>query len=179
MAIKRIKGPAPIIRAAVATLQSELPAHIAAFNADGVNAVDLDDLVAVIFGATDERLGYPYAEVAILDGTFGPFSTGEVGVGDADHTPRLQVVVWLEGGSGDAPKLYEQGIGYAVAVIEILAQDGALGVEAEVSGTREDAIRYRFEGPIPSDMTSQDRAFWKWRYPVVVELVVEAVDHWA
>lgn len=178
MTVQKIRGPAPIIRAAKATLESQMAAHVAAYNAEAENVTDLADLVGVVFGATDEKIGYPYAEVAILDGVFGPFSVGTAGVGDADHTPTLQVVVWLEGDSGDAPKLYEQGIGYVRCVVETLTVDGALGPEAEVSGTRSDAIRYRFEGPLPQDPATDGREFRKWRFPVVVDFVVEAVDHW-
>jgi hypothetical protein len=178
MAIQKIFGVAPIIRAALATLESEFPAHVAAYNAEPENQVDLATPVAYVFGATDVMEAYPLIEASILRGTMGPFSVGTAGVGDADSTPILQVVVWLEGVTGEVPPLYEAGLGYARCVIEILTVDGAVGATAEVSGTQQNAISYSVEGPLPVDPESVAREFRKWKIPIVVEFLIEAVDAW-
>jgi hypothetical protein len=179
MAGFKIKFAPSIIRAAIASLESEFADHVAVFNAEPENLVDLDVPAAYVFGADDVMDAFPIIEVSILRGTIGPFSVGQAGVGDADHTPRLQVIVWLQGVTGEVPALYEAGLGYARCVIEILTVDGALGPEAEVSGTREDAIDYSVEGPISTDPAEVAREFRKWKIPVVIDFVVEAVDHWA
>lgn len=176
--MQKISGVAPIIRAALASLEAEMAAHVAAFNAEAANTIDLEVATAYVFGATNVMDAYPVIEVAILDGTMGPFSTGTAGVGEADSTPSLQVIVWLQGTTDEVPKLYEAGLGYARCVIEILTVDGALGATAEVAGQRDDAIRYSVEGPIPVGADDPDREFRYWKIPIVVELVVEAVDAW-
>lgn len=177
--METIRFVAPIIRAALASLEAEMPAHVAAFNAESENGVALDVPAAYVFGATDVMDAFPIIEAAILRGTMGPFSVGTAGVGDADSTPTLQVIVWLQGLTGEVPSLYEAGLGYARCVIEILTVDEALGDYAEVSGTMSDAISYSVEGPLPASPADTEREFQKWKIPVVVEFVVEAVDHWA
>lgn len=176
--MQKITGVAPIIRAALATLASEMPAHVAAFNAEAANTVDLVEPVAYVFGATDVMEAYPVIEASILRGSFGPFSVGTAGVGEADSTPTLQIVVWLQGTTGEVPDLYEAGLGYMRCAVEILTVDGAVGDDAEVSGTRDDAITYSVEGPIPVDPTNVDREFRKWKVPIVIDFVIEAVDRW-
>lgn len=177
--METIRFVAPIIRAALTSLETEFAAHAAAFNAETENAVELGTPARYVFGADDVMDAFPIVEASILRGTLGPFSVGTAGVGDADSTPTLQVVVWLEGVTGEVPKLYEAGLGYARCVIEILTVDGALGDYAEVSGTRQDAIVYSVEGPLPASPESTEREFQKWRIPVVVNFAVEAVDRWA
>ena len=178
MAEQKIRFVAPIIRAALASLQAGFAAHVATFNTEAENLVDLTAPAAYVFGATDVMDDYPVVEAAILRGTVGPFSVGTAGVGDADSTPALQVIVWLQGVTGEVPGLYEAGLGYARCVIEILTVDGALGDTAEVSGSREDAISYSVEGPIPQSPDDVDREFRKWKIPIVIDFLVEAVDHW-
>lgn len=189
MAVQSIKFVAPIIRAALASLEAGWAAQIAAFNAEPANLVDLEAPPAslpgfaagggYVFGADPVPIAFPYVEASIMRGTMGPFSVGTAGVGDADSTPTLQVIVWLEGLTGEIPPLYEAGIGYARIVIELLTVDGAIGEIAEVSGTREDAITYSIEGPLPVNPEEENREFRKWRIPVVVSFAVEAVDSWS
>jgi len=93
------------------------------------NAIDLDVPVpslpnfamggGYVFGATDIMDAYPIIEASIMRGTIGPFSVGSAGVGDADSTPTLQVIVWLQGVTGEIPGLYEAGLGYARCVVEM------------------------------------------------------------
>lgn len=176
--MQRISFVAPIIRTALATLEEEMAEHVAAFNAEGENEVELEVPVDYVFGATEVMDAYPLIEASILRGQMGPFSVGDAGVGDADSTPVLQVIVWLQGVTGEVPPLYEAGLGYARCVIEILTVDGALGPDAEVSGTRDDAISYSVEGPLPVDPADVARELRKWKIPIVIDFVVEAVDRW-
>jgi hypothetical protein len=170
----------PIIDAAINSLQAELPAAIVAYNAEAghVGALALVEPEEYVFGATDAMTVFPLVEVNVSEGTMGPFSLGDAGVGDADHDPRLNVVVWLQGTTGEVPDVYRNALGYARLVVEILCEDGRLGATAEVSGTRDDAIRYRFD-VIPADPADVDREIRKWKVPAFVSFAVEAVETWA
>lgn len=173
----KITFGAPIIRAAIASLQADFAAHVAAFNAEVANEVDLETPAAYVFGATDVMDAYPTVEVAILDGTLGPFALGEAGVGDSDHTPWLQVLVWIQGSDGEAPHVYESLLGYARVAIEILCETGKLGVEAEVSGGAE-SIRYSILDAVVDAPASPEREVRKWKVGVAVAFRVEAVERW-
>lgn len=170
---------APIIRAALEALETHFPDHVAAFNAEADNAVDLDTPAAYVFGAANEHVAYPVVEVSILDGTLGPFALDgdQAGPSDADHTPALNVVVWLMGTTGEVPALYEQALGYVRVVVEILAAQGSLGPDADVSAGP-NAIRYRIVDVIPADPADVDRELRRWRIPVAIEFTVEAVERW-
>lgn len=170
----RISFAAPIVRAALASLEAAFPAHVAVFNAEGDNAVDLVAPAEYVFGASDPKIEYPSVEVFILDGRLGPFSLGQAGVGEADHDPWLTVTVWIIGDDGEVPKLYEQALGYARVVIEILTEDGKLGPDAEVSGEA-DAIDYRI---LPGELVDEERELRRWKVPVVVRFRVEAIERW-
>lgn len=172
----KITGPAPIIRAAIASLEANFAAHVSTWNAEPANTVAIENPVEYAFGVATDLIVYPVVEVSIVDGGFGPFSVGQAGVGDADHTPRLQVVVWQEGTTGEVSDLYEAAIGYVRCVTEILIDDGALGDNAEISGTAPDAIRYRLNPPLPVDPSSVDRQLRKWRVPTTVEFLIEAIE---
>lgn len=184
----KIDFGAPIIRAALASLEADFAAHVAAFNAETENLVDLVVPIAsvagygsgggYVFGAEPELVNFPLVEAAIIAGTMGPFSTGSAGVGDSDHTPRLQITLWQMGETGEVPALYEASLGYARCVIEILSEDGKLGPTAEVAGGRADAISYQALEPIVANPEQENRQFRKWRVPIVVSFVVEAVETW-
>lgn len=171
----KIDFVAPIIRAALASLEAAFPAHVATFNAEGENAVDLETPMEYVFGASDPKTLYPSVEVFVLEGTLGPFSTGEAGVGDSDHTPRLVVITWIMGDDGEHSTIYERALGYARCVIEILAEDGTLGATAEVSGG-DDAIDYRILPAV--QIEDEDRDLPRWKVPVVCRFVVEAIERW-
>lgn len=170
----RITFVAPMIRAAMASLEAELPAHVAAFNAEGASAVDLETPAEYVFGANDPKTAYPSVEVFVLEGTLGPFSLGQAGVGEADHDPQLVVTVWIMGDDGEVPRLYEQALGYARVVIEVISEDGKLGPDAEVSAG-EDAIAYRV---MPGELVEEERNLRRWRVPVVIRFRLEAVERW-
>lgn len=174
----KINGAAPIIRAAITALQTNMAAHVAAFNAEAANLVDLTVPAEYVFGASAEMIAYPVVEVAVLNARMGPFSVGQAGVGDADFTPTLQVIVWQEGLTGEVPEIYEAGLGYARCVTEILCEHGALGGDADVSGVREDAVAWRVLEPILQNPEAEDRRIRKWKVPLVVSFIVEAVDRW-
>jgi hypothetical protein len=172
-----IEGIAPIIRAALATLEAQFPDHVATFNAEPANLVDLVAPAKYVFGADPVMDAFPIVEVSSLEGTMGPFSVGEAGAGDADSTPQLNVVVWLQGLTGEVPDLYEAGLGYVRCVIEILAELGALGDNAEVSGTQEDAIRWSID-VIPGGPDNPDRELRRWKLPCQIQFRIEAVERW-
>lgn len=175
-----IEGIAPIIRAALASFEAEFPSHVAVFNAEPANAgAQLEDPKEYAFGAADPlgALGYPVVEVSSLEGSLGPFSTGTGGVGDADSDPRLNVVVWLEGSTGEVRDLYEKGLGYIRCVIEIGCEEGALGDNAEVSGSQERAIEWSID-PIPGGPANVDRELRRWKLPCAVSFAIEAIERW-
>lgn len=168
---------APIIRAALTSLEQQFPAHVAAYNAEPANAVDLETPPRYVFGADAVMDVYPVVEVSSLDGAMGPFSVGTAGTGDADSTPTLNVVVWLQGVTGEVPDLYEAGLGYIRCVIEILCEFGALGDNAEVSGQIEDAIRWTIDS-IPGGPANVERELRRWKLPCQVSFRIEAVENW-
>lgn len=173
----RIDFAAPIIRAALASLEANLPAHVAVFNAEPANEVALEVPVEYVFGATDVMVAYPLVEANVVVGRIGPFAVGgEAGPPEADHDPILNVIVWTLGVTGEVPAMYEAALGYIRVVVEILTRDGALGVNAEVSGG-EEAITYDVN-VIPADPAGTDRELRKWRVPAAVAFRVEAVERW-
>lgn len=184
----KIEGIAPIIRAALTTLEAQWAGHVAVYNAEAANRIDLElpkpsiqpgfqSGGGYVFGAEPVMDAYPVVEVSALEGSFGPFGVGQAGVGDADSNPRLNVVVWLQGVSGEVPDLYEAALGYVRIVAEILTVDGALGTNAEVSGAQEDAITWRID-VIPGGAADVEREFRKWKVPVQMIFVIEAVETW-
>lgn len=178
-----IKFLEPIIDATIATLQAELPAHVATFNAEPGHAAPLaltaPANTSYVFGATDAMTVFPLVEVSVQDGRVGDASLADPdGAGRiADNYARLTIVVWLQGVTGEVPDVYRQALGYTRLLIEILTVDGALGPDAQVDLTREDAIEYRF-AVIPSDPADVDREVRKWKVPAMVSLAVEAVEVW-
>lgn len=173
----RIDFVSPIIRSALTYLQAHYADHVAVYNAEPANLIDLEVPASYVFGAATVMDVYPILEATILDGTMGPFSVGQAGVGDADSTPRLNVVLWLQGVTGEVPDLYEAGLGHVRVIIEQLCEQGALGANAEVAGDRSDAIDWRVD-TIPGGPANVERELRKWRLPCQVSFAVEAVDNW-
>lgn len=169
---------APLIRAALAKLEADYASHVAAFNAEPANTVDLTVPSLFVFGAEATFAGaYPYVEAAAVDGTLGPFSIGEAGnPSEGDSTPRIQIVTWVEGASGEVSELYETALGYARVTIEILSRHGSFGVDADLSNDA-DAIVWRVD-PIPSELDDLERTVLRWKMPASVSFKVEAIDRW-
>lgn len=128
---------APRIRASLASLRANLPARIAIFNAEG-NAqltVPVDDAgalspqrpgLAYVFGGQPHYGAgqFPVIEVAIPDALVDNLSLAHV-EGDLDSS--LVVGCWAGRTSGqDFPTLYEQVLGYARCVTEVLLQPDAI-----------------------------------------------------
>lgn len=178
MPVKRIAFVAPIIRAAMARLQDDLATAIANFNGEAANTVDLTLPTEIIFGAKAiHAAGYPYIEVAALSGQIGTFAIGEADqASEADSDPRVQVIVWVEGSSGEVPELYEAALGYARVVIEILSQDDAFGSENEIAN-EPDAITWRVD-PVIGEIDEETREVRRWKLPASVSFAVETVERW-
>jgi hypothetical protein len=140
-----VKGYAPIVRAAITSLQDGtigLPVRVPAFNAEVANLVDLVQPAAYVFGGEDAYTGaYPYVEVAVTDGRKANLAIGQV---DMDVAATATVVVWVDvfelGGStveGEISRLYEGALGYGRVVQEVLLQPDAWGPSVIVSEIRD------------------------------------------
>lgn len=166
---------APLIRAALATLQASLPAQITAFNLEAANTVTLVAPAEYVFGAADPLIlaAGPIIEVASVQGR-----TGASGIDRAefDHDPRVTVCIWHEGDRGELSATYEMSLGLARCVIETLVADGAFGSEVEVA--QDGGIEWRTDA-IPADPTDDAREFKKWRCPVLLVFRLETVERLA
>ena len=160
----------PLIDAAIATLQANLPAQIAAYNAQAAAVVELVEPSEYVFGAADPLIlaAGPVVEVAAVQGTTGLFTVDRAAF---DHDPRLTVCVWHEG--GELSTAYRTSLGLARCIIETLTQDGAFGAQVEVSN--QTGVEWRTDA-IPTDPTDDGRAFRKWRVPVLIIFRLEAVE---
>lgn len=168
---RKMTFAAPLIRAAIARLQADLPDAIAAFNAEG--SVQLVEPVEYAFGAADPLIltNGPVVEVSIPTGTAGAWGLNRV---EFDHDQRVNVCVWHEGSRGDLPETYEMSLGLGRCVIEVLAQDEAFGPEVEIAGEG-DGVVWRAD-VIPDDPTDDGRDFRKWRVPVLIQFQLETVE---
>lgn len=168
----KIPFAAPIARAALATLQANLPAHIAAFNAESENTIDLVEPVAYVFGADDPLggAGFPVVEAAAMEGRTGQWSVDRT---EFDHDAVVNVVVWHEGDRGELSPTYEMSLGLARCVVECLAPTGAFGDGVEIS---QDGGVYWRADVLPADPTDDARSFLKWRVPVFVGFKLETVE---
>lgn len=178
----KITFVAPIIRAAIASLQADLPAAIAAFNAEGNVQVAVPDAAVddqhrygpgYAFGAADPLIltDGPVVEVSSPSGMSDGFGIGRA---EWDHNPRLNVCVWHEGDRGQLDTTYEMSLGLARCVIEVLSAPESLGGEVEVpNGTG--ALAWRAD-VIPEDPTVEGRDFRKWRCPVLLQFALETVE---
>lgn len=175
MTFAPIEFAAPVVRAAIASLQAGMPAQVAQFNAEAENTVDLEAPATYHFGGQDLLSGYafPQIEVAVVDGQMGPWAVEHV---DADHFPTCNVVCWLEGDQGEIPILYEQALGYGRCILECLAQPRAFGGNAQVSERQ--AVYWRVD-TIPADPAADGRTFQKWRTPFFARFPLDAVERFA
>lgn len=164
---------APVIRAAIQTLRDQLPAQIAAYNAEPANTVPLVEPTDLVFGAMDPLVigAGPVIEVAAIEGAT---ASAAIGYTDFDHYPALSVVVWHEGERGELSPTYEESLGLARCVIEALTGPSAFG---ETATLRDDdgAITWRTE-VMPADLTEDPREFSKWRVAVLLGFRVETVE---
>lgn len=170
-----IQFAAPLVRAAIASLQAGMPARVAAFNAEAANTVDLTVPRTYHFGATDvlSAHSFPQIEVAVLEGRLSGWALSQA---DADHAPRATVAVWSECLTGLIPQAYEESLGLARCVIEILGQPGAFGANCCLSD--QEAVYWRSD-VIPADMTQPDRPIEKWRVPCFITFPLDTVETFA
>lgn len=166
---------APVIRAAIATLQADLAARIAAFNLAAANQVDLASpaVDAYHFGGTDVLTAttFPQIEVGSPQGQFGAWSIDRI---EVDHDPVVNVSVWQEGvGAGNVPLAYEASLGYTQCVIETLAPKNAFGPDVEIA--QAGGVYWRID-VLPDDPTSEPRDFRVWRVPALIVFRLELVE---
>lgn len=162
----------PIIRAALTTLEANLPGQIAQFNAQPENQVDLEEPRAYVYSADDPLgttgPGFPVVEVAAMEGRSGRWAVDRVA---ADHDVVVNVNVWHEGDRGQLPPTYEMSLGLARCVIEVMRVTGAFGPGIEIAN--ENGIYWRADA-LPADFTSDQREFRKWQVPVFIQFRLEA-----
>ena len=163
---------APVIRAALATLEAQLPALVAAFNADPDNTVVLDAPATYHFGATDQLSAFPFPQIEVhaTSGTFGDFGVGRV---EVDHDIAVNVIGWQEAFEGDVPSAYERAAGLCKVIIEALIQPAAFGPNADVPNSA--GVAWRID-VVPDDAAVPDREFKKWRLASMVRLRLETVE---
>ncbi len=175
MALPSIGFVAPIVRAAIVSLKADLPGQIVLFNAEAANTVDLTApaTASYHFGATDTHSAFtfPQVEVAAVQGQTGQFAVGRV---EVDHDVAVNVICWLEGLTGEVAPVYEQLLGMARVVIEVLSRPDAFGPEVELSN--ETGIFWRVSEAIPLDGDDPNREILKWRVPVFLQFRVETVE---
>lgn len=166
---------APLIRAAITTLQASLPAQITAYNAEPANTVDLVAPAEYVFGAADPLIlgSGPVIEIASVQGRTGQFSIDRA---EFDHDPRVTVCIWHEGDRGELSSTYEMSLGLTRCVIETLLVTGAFGSEVEVSD--EGGVEWRTDA-IPADPTDDERQFKKWRVPVLIVFRLETIERFS
>lgn len=171
MALPTIDFAAPLIRKAITTLQERMPGQVAAFNTEPGQAVQLAAPATYHFGGNDllSAFEWPQVEVAAVDGRFGALSLGHV---EADHSLKLNVVVWLEGDKGEFSELYEQSLGLARCVIESLTPLKSFGDEVYVPNG---GIYWRADA-VPYDLTDDGRDFRRWRTPVLIQFSLELTE---
>lgn len=177
MALPTIDFAAPLIRAAIATLETSMPGQVAAFNAEPANQVEIEEPQTYHFGGEDllNAHAFPQIEVAVVAGDTGNFAIDR---SEVDHDPRVNVAIWLEGDKGDVSQLYEQMLGLIRCAIECLAPKNAFGPGVELAQQR--GISWRAD-TVPWDPTAsspaQGRDFQKWMASGLIQFRVETVEH--
>lgn len=165
---------APLIRAALQSLEANLPGQIAQFNAQPANMVELEVPRAYVFAADDPLgttgPGFPVVEVAAMEGRTGRWAVDRT---EVDHDAVVNVTVWHEGDRGELSPAYEMSLGLARCVIEVLRVPGAFGPQVEVAN--ENGLFWRADA-LPADFTSDQREFRKWQIPVFLQFRLEAVE---
>jgi len=138
---------APRIRTTIASLRDQLPARVAAFNAEG--GVQLDPVaddggdlepprpgLGYVFGGLPRYGGgeFPVVEVAIPDAVLENLTIDQY---DGDLGSSLVVAVWAGRTAGeDFPVLYEKVLGYARCLTEVLLVPDAVFPSEEVQRVR-------------------------------------------
>lgn len=163
----------PEIRAAIATLKAGMAGHVALFNAEPANTVDIEAPATYHFGIADDLAAHPFpqVEVAAVEGRFGEWTVDRV---HADHDPTVNVVVWLQGVTGQIAPIYEQLLGMARTVIELLAEPGAWGPEIELAN--ENGIYWRVSETIPFETDDATREVKKWLAPAFLQFKLEKIE---
>lgn len=174
MALPTIDFVAPSIRAALASLQADFPAQVALFNAEAANTVDIEAPQTYKFGIVEPHAAFPFpqVEVAAVEGSFGQWALERV---EVDHDPRVNVVIWLQGVTGETDKEYERALGMIRCAIEILSRPDAFGPEVEISN--EQGIYWRLSELIPLEMDDVEREVRKWLVPAFLQFRLEKVEH--
>lgn len=173
-----MKGDAPLVRAAIAQLQTYMAGQIGLFNADPANTVELDEPQTYHFGGNDllTAFAFPQIEVAAVIGDTGLFTINRATV---DHNPRVNVSVWQDGadGGGDIPTLYEKMLGFKRCVIECLAPNNAFGPGVEIAQVN--GVSWRID-VLPHDPTAstpaEGRKFQKWLGSALIQFRLEDVE---
>lgn len=174
MAVPSIDFVAPTIRAALASLQANMAGQVALFNAEGANTVQLTAPQTYKFGIVEPHAAFPFPQVeaAAVEGSFGQWGLARV---EVDHDPRVNVVIWLQGVTGETDKEYERMLGMLRCAIEILSRPDAFGPEVEISN--EQGIYWRLSELIPLEMDAPEREVRKWLIPGFLQFRLEKVEH--
>jgi hypothetical protein len=171
-----IKFAAPLVRAAIATLQAGMAAQVAAFNAEAANLVDVAVPATYHFGgqALLNAYSFPQCEVAAVTGKLGNFPIRQA---TADHDMQVNVALWVKGDVGDIPTLYEQTLGLTRCAIECLAQPDAFG--PSITLAKDLGISWRCD-VIPFDPTAhtpaEGRDFQSWLGSGLMQFRCEPIE---
>lgn len=177
MPLPKISFVAPIIRSATAQLETYMPGQVTLFNAEPANQVEIVEPQTYHFGGQDmlSAFAFPQCEIAAVTGDTGEWAIAR---SEADHDPRVNVALWIEGAEGDIPTLYEQTLGLVRCVIECLNPVGAFGPGVEIA--QRQGISWRID-VVPHDPTartpSEGRTFQKWLGSGIVQFRLETVEH--
>lgn len=165
-----------MIDTAIATLQGQLPAAVTAHNADTATTVDIAAPATYHFGATDLLDAFPFPQIEVAAGT-GRTGNWDVNRDEVDHDTTLQVILWLQGDTGEVPRLYRQSLSYRRPIINILRVTGALGAGVEISN-EPGGIFWRAD-VIGAELTLEERSLRVWRAPLLIQFQLEDVDRFA
>lgn len=164
---------APILKAAIASLQAGLDDRIAVFNAEAGNpTLVVPDAGSYAFGGRDDWSVYPAVEVGAGHVQYGNLSLAQV---DADVSLPVVVGVWLEGGTGEIEELYEQALGYGRVVTEVLIEPDAFGAGLVLDAERLDSIDWLFP-TIPVGQPDEGRRFQKWKTAAIGTFQIDDYD---
>jgi hypothetical protein len=171
-----IKFAAPLVRAATATLQAEMAAQVAAFNAEPANTVEIEEPATYHFGgqALLNAYAFPQCEVAAVSGKLGNFAIARA---TADHDLTVNAALWVQGEEGDIPTLYEQTLGLVRCAIECLTPTGAFGPGVELA--QDLGVSWRCD-VVPYDPTASSpaagRSFQHWLGSGLIQFRVEPIE---
>lgn len=153
-----------------------MPARVAAFNADVANLVDIEVPATYTFGIVDTHAAFPFpqVEIAAVEGRFGQWGVARV---EVDHDPTVNVVIWLQGVTGEIAPVYEQMLGMLKCAIEVLRAPDACGPQVEIAN--ENGLYWRVSEMIPLEMDDSDRDVKKWLVPGFLQARLEKVEQFA